>query len=76
MSDSRDLTKNKQTEVEKRKKRVWAYRTVALLGMIAIILILIFKPCNCDCEKKAQEAYSNNTASSYSTSTTAPTSAD
>lgn len=76
MSDSRDLTKNKQTEVEKRKKRVWAYRTVALLGMIAIILILIFKPCNCDCEKKAQEAYSSNTASSYSTSTTAPTSAD
>ena len=76
MSDSRDMTKNQQNEVDKRKKRVWAYRILALLGMIAIILILIFKPCNCDCEKKAQEAYSHNTASSYSTSTTAPTSAN
>lgn len=74
MSYSKDPTENKKNDVEKRKKRVWAYRILALLGMIAIILILIFKPCNCDCEKKAQEAYSRNTASSYSTSTTAPTS--
>ena len=66
MSDNKNLVP--QDEIKKAKKKTWAYRIIALLGLIAVVLILLFKPCNCDCEKKAQQAYS-----SVSTTSVAPT---
>ena len=56
-------------ERNNRKIRLWCYRIVAFLGLVAIILILLFKPCNCDCEKKEHQASSQQTvSSSYSES--------
>lgn len=73
-----DYNKRENNDVEKeksaRKKRLWCYRVIALLGLIAIILILIFKPvhCDCDCEEKVSKYISSQVSSQQSVEPTAP----
>lgn len=56
---------NNQNNENNKKKRVfpWVYRILAALGLIAIILILLFKPCDCKCDCK-------NTSAAVGTSVT------
>lgn len=64
MTNYRDFDKeardNREKEKSARKRRLWVYRIIALLGLVAIILILIFKPvhCDCDCEDKVSSIIS------------------
>lgn len=56
---------NNQNNENNKKKRVfpWVFRILAALGLIAIILILLFKPCDCKCDCK-------NTSAAVGTSVT------
>lgn len=72
MADTKDksIETSKSTGVRDRKIRLWVYRVIALLGLIAIILILLLKPSKCDCGCDACKA---GNAGSTSISTTVAT---
>lgn len=72
MADTKDksIETKESTEVRNRKIRLWVYRVIALLGLIAIILILLLKPSKCDC---GCDACKNGSAGGTSISTTVAT---
>ena len=78
--DDRMTRRDREEQLEKERtariRRLWIYRIVALLGLIAIILILIFKPipCDCNCEEKITNYISSQSQTTQTPAPTAPSS--